>query len=548
VAAERDRFVALAFCWADILLELDPEAHVVFAAGAVEAVTGRSAASLVGEPVEALVAPQDGLLIKQLLQIATKHGRVEDAALRLLGRHGPTRPLSVAGYRLETIGGHYFLALRRQSPLRLEFKAKPLVRDADSGLYDAESLLDVAATEFLASSQAERWVTFVTAERYQDLHERLSRTTEQELLLAVGTLLRAASLNGDAAGRIGMGRFGVLHDSAVDIGTLRRRLFELVRRADPEHCGLPIHTATIATDHAALDDQDRANALIYMINRFRYLDSVDFATKSLSAVVNELAGEAVRTVGAFRRAIAGAEFDIAFQPIIDAGTGDIHHYEALARFRTGHTSRGPCEHIAYAEENGLIAEFDLAMAAKVVEWLSRTPRDDKTCVAVNVSGVSVGCLSYLSRLDALLNTNPWARGRLMFEITESARMERLGPANTFIQRLRRNGYPVCIDDFGAGAADFQYLSRLEVDIVKLDGIAIRNARRDHKGKAFLKALVGLCRELGVATIAEMVEDEAGLDFIRECGVQYAQGHLFGEPAPEIGNFEAMVPRRLFPSA
>lgn len=543
--AERDRFVALAFCWADILIELDAAATIVFAAGAVEAVTGQSAASLVGRPIASVVAPQDALLIEQLLKVASKRGRVENVGLRLVGRNGPTRPLSVAGYRLENVDGHYFLALRRPSSLRLDWGAKPLVRDADSGLYDAGSLLDVVAEEFTMTSRRDRWVTFVAAEGYQELHERISKPAEQELLLAVGTLLRAASLNGDSAGRIGMGRFGMLHGPGIDIDMLRGRFRDLVCQADPERRGVPIHTATIATDHAALDDRDGINALIYMINRFRYLDGGEFTGKNLTAVVNDLTCEAIATVSAFRRAIAGAEFDIAFQPIIDVQTGAIHHYEALARFRNGHTPQGPCAHITYAEENGLIAEFDLAMATKVIEWLARIPLSEAICVAVNVSGVSVGCLSYLARLDSLLNTNPWLRGRLMFEITESARMERLGPANTFIQRLRRSGYPVCIDDFGAGAADFQYLSRLEVDIVKLDGAAIRNARRDHKGKAFLKALVGLCRELDVATIAEMVEDEAGLNFVRECGVQYAQGHLFGEPAPEIGNFESIVPRRLF---
>lgn len=545
VAAERDRFVALAFCWADILIELDSSGNIVFAAGAVEGVTGQSVASLVGRPIASVVAPQDALVIEQALKTARQRGRVENVALRLVSRNGSTRPLSVAGYRLEAVDGHYFLALRRPSSLRLDFGTKPLVRDADSGLYDAGSLLDVVAAEFTMANRRDRWVTFVAAEGYQELHERISKTAEQELLFAVGTLLRAASLNGDSAGRIGMGRFGMLHGAGADIEIMRNRFRDLVRLADPEHRGLPIHTATIATDHAVLDDRDGVNALIYMINRFRYLDGADLTAKPLAAVVNELSSEAIATVGAFRRAIAGAEFDIAFQPIIDVQTGNIHHYEALARFRNGHTPQGPCAHITYAEENGLIAEFDLAMVAKVIEWLARASLEDKTCVAVNVSGVSVGCLSYLARLDSLLNTNPWVRGRLMFEITESARMERLGPANTFIQRLRRNGYPVCIDDFGAGAADFQYLSRLEVDIVKLDGAAIRNARRDSKGKAFLTALVGLCRELGVATIAEMVEDEAGLNFVRECGVQYAQGHLFGEPAPEIGGFHAMVPRQLF---
>lgn len=544
-SAERDRFVALAFCWADILLELDSATNVVFAAGALEAMTGQSAGSLIGRPVASLVAPQDSLVVEQLLKIASKHGQVEDIAVRLLDRRGRTHPLSVVGYRLDDGDARYFLAMRRPSSLRLEWRAKALVRDAASGLYDADSLLNVVAGAYAAKGRRDRWITFVLVDGYQELRERIGKAAEQELLFTIGRLLRAASLNGDTAGRIGGDRYGVLHAASVDVGALRRQVFDLVRRADPEHRGLPIHVATIATDHAVLNDQDGVNALTYMINRFRHLDSGDLATRSLSTVIGELASEAVGTVGAFRRAIAASEFDIAFQPIIDIRAGRIHHYEALARFRTGHTSRGPCEHITYGEENGLIAEFDLAMATKVVEWLSRRPPGESACVAVNVSGVSVGSLSYLAGLDALLNRNGWARGQLMFEITESARVERLGQANAFIQRLRRGGYPVCIDDFGAGAADFKYLSRLEVDIVKLDGTAIRNARRSHKGAAFLKALVGLCQELDVATIAEMVEDEAALDFVRRCGVQYAQGHLFGEPAAEIDAFAGLVPHRLF---
>jgi EAL domain-containing protein (putative c-di-GMP-specific phosphodiesterase class I) len=124
-------------------------------------------------------------------------------------------------------------------------------------------------------------------------------------------------------------------------------------------------------------------------------------------------------------------------------------------------------------------------------------------------------------------------------------MENLAGADSFIQGLRKQGYPVCLDDFGAGAANFEYLASLDVDIVKLDGDAIRGARKAHKGKAFMKAFVGLCRELGVVTVAEMIDDEPGLAFVRECGVHYVQGYLFGRPSPDIRVFKKTVPAELF---
>ena len=74
---------------------------------------------------------------------------------------------------------------------------------------------------------------------------------------------------------------------------------------------------------------------------------------------------------------------------------------------------------------------------------------------------------------------------------------------------------------------------------------VRNARNGPKGKAFLRALVGLCRELGVTTIAEMIENESDIHFVRGCGVNFIQGHLVGKPAPDITGFARTIPKHLF---
>ncbi len=133
----------------------------------------------------------------------------------------------------------------------------------------------------------------------------------------------------------------------------------------------------------------------------------------------------------------------------------------------------------------------------------------------------------------------------MFEITESSRMSDLESANNFIQSLRGRGYHVCLDDFGAGAASFQYLSVLDVDVVKLDGSAVKNAQKAAKGRAFLSALTELCRRMNVETIAEMVDTEETLDFCRDCGCNYVQGFLFGKPSPDIKDFSPLPQGALF---
>ena len=125
----------------------------------------------------------------------------------------------------------------------------------------------------------------------------------------------------------------------------------------------------------------------------------------------------------------------------------------------------------------------------------------------------------------------------MFEITESSRIADLVTANRFFQTLRDEGYEVCLDDFGAGAASFQYLASLEVDVVKLDGSAVKNALMARKGKAFLSALARLCKDIDVQTIAEYIDDDDTLKFVRDCGVDYVQGFMFGEPSTDIEVFD-----------
>ncbi|MEE8279371.1 MAG: EAL domain-containing protein, partial [Alphaproteobacteria bacterium] len=463
---------------------------------------------------------------------------------------GTTPPLTFAGYRLEDLEGHYFLAFRMGVPRRDEGAAGHLTRDTESGLYDAAAFTEVVSQYLATEDKAgdDSLMTLLLLPDYDSLSARLDADANRDLLTTFGACLRANSVDGDAAARIGEDRWGLLHRPALDTADLERQLYEFARDADPAGEGVTVESATVEVDTEEVSGEDLANGLIYAINRFRTARGKDFTIRSLSTSISSLVSAAAKSVNAFKQVVADADFDVAFQPIIDVMTGEIHHYEALARFHTEEKrSRSSYEYITFAEETGLIQEFDLAMARKVLGWLSKAPRNKGYIVAMNVSGHSVASLPYVAALHNLLKDNSWARGRLMFEITESARIEDLVVANRFIQGLRGEGYTVCLDDLGAGAANFEYLSALEVDVVKLDGSAVRSAQTGRRGKAFLISLTNLCRDLDVLTVAEMVSDETGLEFIRECGVQYAQGYLFGRPSTDIRSFEKTLQADLFPA-
>lgn len=541
-ATDRARFVALAFCWGDILLEFDRHETIVFASGAVRPILARSERDLVGASLEDLVAAEDLGIFRTLLAVARRKGRIDNQFVRLKRDKGVTPPFCVSGYQMAELDDHYFFALRMGAKKISGLDEEHLSRTEDSGLYDADSFAELIEFQVRGGTlPTDSRMTMVNLPGLTSLQEKLDEAANENLMNAVGATLRANSIDGDTASLIGEDKYGLVHSADMDVAALEQRLFETSRDADPEGRGVAVATASIDMAEPAISGEDLAQGLIYSINKFKHTHGAHVDMQSLSTNLSDLVTEATDSVNGFKRVVSGREFDVAFHPIVDVHDGSIHHYEALVRFHSQEEGQSPYEYIVFAEETGLISDFDLAMAEAVVEWLAGQPKRFK--VAVNISGNSVGNMAYVEGLQSLLRGNAWLHGRILFEITESARMTDLATANTFIQALRADGYEVCLDDFGAGAANFQYLSTLEVDVVKLDGSAVKNAQGARKGRAFLKALCNLCKELNVATIAEMVDSERSLEFVRDCGVDHAQGYLFGEPSTKIVEFEESLANR-----
>ena len=537
----RDRFVAFAFCWADMLVELDPSRKVTFAVGATKPILGVGPEGIIGRNFMDLVSPNDRVLVDQLLFMTSKKGRIDNVTIRMQGTKGLSAPLAFAGYVMPDLKDHFFLALRTQAHLDDKGNTEEGVsRDKSTGLLAGDSFSEMAVQK-IKDSNAE--LTLVNLPGFQAFYDTLSEDERQVLLNTVGTTLRANSLGGDSAGEVGDGKFGIVHEAGLDVAALEAKIAEATKAFDPTGKGVEVQAATVEMDMSGVNEGDLAKGLVYTINHFKEQVGDKFNVKDIAKNMDNLVKETVQSLNNFRSLVGGNDFQVAFHPILDARTGSVHHYEALVRFN-GNFEESPYKYITFAEETGLITEFDIAMARKCVDWL-RKNRADKVAIAVNISGMSVGNDQYSKDLHAMLDADTWLRNFLVFEITESARVADLVQANNFVQGLRKKGFHVCLDDFGAGAASFQYLSVLEVDVVKLDGSAVKNAQTAPKGRAFLKALTTLCKAMDVETIAEMVDSKEGLEFVRDCGVEYVQGFLFGKPDPDPWSFIKKLDRKLF---
>ncbi|MBL4720044.1 MAG: EAL domain-containing protein [Alphaproteobacteria bacterium] len=532
-AAEQARLLAFALCTADALIEVDVEGRIVDAFGPTDALFDKRSHELAAHTLESLVAEDDRHLLRSLLRQVGNGQRFRGASIRFFGPGGVLRTMILSGYGVPNIGEHCYLTLRTIQMSSADFEDPE--RNNFSGLRNLQNFSSCVSNYFSTTPEGSHQggLTLLYAHGLSELRRRLLPAVWSQLQRQMGAFLDAMSIEGNAAGHLSFDRFGFIHDRTVDVDEVCARLVEFTRAADPENKGCDIIPDNIAVHEIDLAGPDLARAILYTTQRFANAQNngvIGDATQSNVSRQLKMAADRTRYVVS---TITGADFGIAYEPIVSLVDGSIHHYEALLRLSDYPSGFSPYEFIVFAEEIDLITEFDLAMCRKLIAKLSsQSDGESNLPVAVNISGRSINSLVFVEALNALIERHPRVRGRLMFEITESARILDLEHANEVIQDLRRRGFHVCLDDFGAGEAAFDYLRELEVDFVKIDGKYVKDAASNSRDKAFLIAMSGLCHDLGITTIAEGIENKAILDFLRGCGITYGQGYVFASASEQ----------------
>jgi EAL domain-containing protein (putative c-di-GMP-specific phosphodiesterase class I) len=189
----------------------------------------------------------------------------------------------------------------------------------------------------------------------------------------------------------------------------------------------------------------------------------------------------------------------------------------------------PSQFIPYAEKSNLIIDIDRWMIAAVIDLLAADPGREP--IAVNVSGRSFDEPEVATFIGSQLAARGVAPQRLHVEITETSAIRDAREAQVFIERLQAIGCKVALDDFGSGFATFSYIKQLPVDVLKIDGLFIRNLAKSRDNQVFVKAMLDIARGFGKQTVAECVEDEECLEMLRAYGVDMVQGYALERPQP-----------------
>ena len=237
-----------------------------------------------------------------------------------------------------------------------------------------------------------------------------------------------------------------------------------------------------------------------------------------------------------RAALDRHELTVVYQPKVDLASGRMAGVEALVRWHSPTLGTvSPDEFIPNAEETGLIVAIGnwvlTQSLGQMVAWEQQGL--GKIAVSVNVSAAQFWTQDFPQFVADALRETGVAPERLELELTERLALRSPDQGVTIMHRLKAIGVALSMDDFGTGYSSLSYLSRLPVDVLKVDQSFVRDLGRDPADEIIVRAIVQLARTLGLHTVAEGVETEGQLDFLTECGCHVGQGYLFARPmAPE----------------
>lgn len=517
----KSRLLGLAFASADILVELDADGVVAFAIGSGPAPDCAPPEQWVGSPLADQLGKASRAAFRSAVSGLTDGVRSPFIDVLIQCDAERVRRARIRAFRLPDLAPALSCAIAFEgAPFTLAVPEAPPLLTGDGLLSRARDALTRPQTESMAFAFVD--VPGLAA---------AAGETGQRATARVEAALQAASIDGASAARLTPERFALLRDAADG-----RDIVSEVREAGAAE-GLDL--SPLAADAAISSGADPVSALKAL--RFTIEGCLrDGGLERPDRAFADTLKKTLRDADRFRAMVRARDFALHYQPIVDLRTGAVHHLEALARFG----DEGPSGAIHMAEELGLIEQFDLAVLEKAIQKM-RQPGYGLIKVAVNVSAASLANDVWAATALRLAGPDPTERRRLMIEVTETAALSDLEAADRRLRALRQAGIQVCIDDFGSGAATYDYLRGLSVDTVKIDGSLIRDLDSNPRSRTLIAHLVELCGSLKLSTIAEMIETESTADALRAMGVDYGQGWLYGKAAAEP---VTSLPERSAPAA
>ncbi|KAA0598582.1 EAL domain-containing protein [Azospirillum lipoferum] len=530
---DRDRFVGFAFAAADLLIETDAQGNILFSAGARCRLTKGEVGGLVGSNLMEVVAPGDRKYVHVLFDRIREKARIKPSRVLFQAFDGQQFPALLGGCRLDSCPGSLFLTVLLTAPARAGNGAG--LAAAQGELRDQAGFAGILEERIFAAREKglDQGLTLLLVEGLQAMVEAMPEGAATEVREGIDAYLRGISADGDSAGQLTGDRYGIVHAADIDGREVQGHIAQIIEAAGGALPG-GIRSWTLDMADDRLDAADAARALVYTVQAFASEQGGEFTISSLEDGANRLMAGAVERIGQMRATIDNRNFFVVYQPIVDIANGAVHHLEALTRV-DGMGS--PADFITFAEDVGLIYDFDLLLTRTVLDTLAEFRKEPKLPdVAINLSAKTLMSPIFLKQFQSVVAPYGDLAAKLLIEVTETVVVTDIAKLNEVLQKLRESGFRICLDDVGAGSTSFQSLYGIQADYAKIDGKFVRGAVANPRDMAMLRSMIDVCRQLGLELIGEQVEEAVHADLLTGLGVSLAQGFLFSRPSRDFAYF------------
>jgi diguanylate cyclase (GGDEF)-like protein len=390
------------------------------------------------------------------------------------------------------------------------------------------------ATARMALNDGSLSMLYLNLNRFKTVNDTLGQQAGDELLINVARRLRTGISGDPLLSRVGSDEFAILLPNtdeqaaivlAQQVANVLKPPFIVSGQTlyITGHIGVACANKQQATPDSLMQ---RADVALYRARTggkpfHVYHPDIQVSLRERMTLEQEL-----------RRAITNNELTLFYQPLLNMQTNQVERFEALVRWQ--HPERGllaPGAFIPIAEESDLITLLDRWVLREVCQQLATRREQIPQQVALNLSARSLQDTKLLDDVYHMLRTTGAPANQIAVEMTESIAIRDVETTLHVVRGLKALGISVILDDVGSGYAALSYLRQLPIDVMKIDRSFVSGIGREVRDEAMLEALITLGQSLNLVVVAEGVETEAQLAWLKRTKVDFVQGYLIGRPAP-----------------
>ena len=381
---------------------------------------------------------------------------------------------------------------------------------------------------------------YIGVDAFRLVNESMGHDSGDEVLAQVAARLCENVRSDDLVSRFGGDEFTILLDGIEDsraasriAENLRARVAEpLILDESEIYVSISIGVAMALPDRDDISKRLSQATVAFRRAKERGKNTVEFYTSNLKTFEMEH----LHLGNSLHRALEREEMRLHYQPQVDVKSGKVVGLEALLRWQ--HPTRGlvpPVEFISLLEHTGLInpvGDWVLEEACnQYIQLRENGVLDCDSTMSVNISPRQLRRRYFVERIERVLRVTGMPVEALVIEITESVLFDDAGSAGMVLGRLQQLGIKIALDDFGTGYSSLTYLKQFPIDILKVDKSFVIDMLLSSADTAITKGVIALAKSLNIIVVAEGVENEETLAFLREQGCDHYQGFYFAKPRP-----------------